>query len=191
MSFSKCIEKKKSNFWQFQKSSFFSSVVSVVFVAFWDTTMLFFQKYDISAFICTKNHQKSFTRSKVMPIWILVATGLLGYVLVLSFLIIKIDVKSSRLNFPADVTRPTKQYQGPTHPIPSPKSHNLDGYTPAPPGYVCNLKLCFEIQKAIFWRTWAFCCFCCVLGYCFCVFSGFWKAGDVATNFYFFLTTST
>ena len=48
---------KKSIFWKFQKNDhFFSSVVFVVFVAFWGTTMLFFQKYDISAFIGTKNH---------------------------------------------------------------------------------------------------------------------------------------
>ena len=51
------IYRKKSNFWQFhQNSNFLSSVVSVVFVGFWGTTMLFFQKYDISAFIFTKNH---------------------------------------------------------------------------------------------------------------------------------------
>ena len=36
------------------------SVAFVAFVAFWGTTMLFFQKYDISAFICTKNYQKIF-----------------------------------------------------------------------------------------------------------------------------------
>ena len=48
------IYRKKSIFWQFHQNSNFWS--SVVFVAFWGTTMLFFQKYDISAFICTKNH---------------------------------------------------------------------------------------------------------------------------------------
>ena len=51
------IYRKKSIFWQFhQNSNFWSNVVFVVFVAFWGTTMLFFQKYDISAFIGTKNH---------------------------------------------------------------------------------------------------------------------------------------
>ena len=71
---------KKINFLAIsQKWQFFSSVVFVVFVTFWGTTMLFFQMYDISAFICTKNHSKSFIRSKVMPIWILVVTHLLGH----------------------------------------------------------------------------------------------------------------
>ena len=49
------------------------------FCCFWGTTMLFFQKYDISAFICTKNHYNIFFRSKVMPIWNLVHTLLLGH----------------------------------------------------------------------------------------------------------------
>ena len=41
--------------------------------------MLFFQKYDISALFCTKNHCKSFIRSKFMPGWSLVGTPFVGH----------------------------------------------------------------------------------------------------------------
>ena len=41
--------------------------------------VVFFPKYDISALFCTKNHLKSFIRTKVMPGWSLLDTPLLSH----------------------------------------------------------------------------------------------------------------